>query len=454
MVRTYGPAEGLTKPLLHAWRLWVNINATRCSRRYGRPRHHRATFTSRHHNHHGTLYIRTSFAQCARFPDPPRSLQAGYALQVIGLVGLPVAIGIAIFKYRLYDIDLLINRTFVYGSLTAMLALVYFGGVTATQALFRTLADQQESLVQSLEASHTVLHRRIRLMVRFPEHGEKDFQAGALTETRFFSDMQLRSGVPGLELTRERLGEERRRQEELAQQQEKERKELKGQLKKERESADEFARLKKKYRAHSYPSGSPSDMLYPILLRIDEGQPLGDEEVRWLGEHGLYATLATYQEEIAYDRLRDPWALIKASRYWRRAREPKKALEVTDRLLEGRLAPGPNSAALTTRGGALRDLGDLDAAERCARGAVDHGPDKHYPYNLLGAIYWQRGEAEEGDGWFALAAGRGATAQDQEREKMRALEEAGPQQKRAVAEYLLGKDQIKYGWAKRYLQDH
>ena len=31
MMRTYGPAEGLTQPLLHAWRLWVNINATRCS---------------------------------------------------------------------------------------------------------------------------------------------------------------------------------------------------------------------------------------------------------------------------------------------------------------------------------------------------------------------------------------------------------------------------------------
>jgi hypothetical protein len=58
--------------------------------------------------------------------------------------GIIVAIGIAILKYRLYDIDVIINRTLVYGSLTAILAGIYFGGVTTTQALFRALAGQEQ----------------------------------------------------------------------------------------------------------------------------------------------------------------------------------------------------------------------------------------------------------------------------------------------------------------------
>jgi len=59
------------------------------------------------------------------------------------LLGIPVAVGIAILKYRLYDIDVVINRTLVYGALTVMLALVYFGCVAATEAIFRALTGQE-----------------------------------------------------------------------------------------------------------------------------------------------------------------------------------------------------------------------------------------------------------------------------------------------------------------------
>jgi hypothetical protein len=57
---------------------------------------------------------------------------------------VPLSLSIAVLRYRLYEIDILINRTLVYGALTALLAAVYFGGVTATQAMFRALTGQEQ----------------------------------------------------------------------------------------------------------------------------------------------------------------------------------------------------------------------------------------------------------------------------------------------------------------------
>jgi hypothetical protein len=91
----------------------------------------------------------------------------------MGLVGLPVAVSIAILKYRLYGIDIIINRTLVYGSLTLMLLLVYFGGVTTTQALFRTLTGQQQQQPQlavfvstlAIAALFNPLRRRVQSFI-------------------------------------------------------------------------------------------------------------------------------------------------------------------------------------------------------------------------------------------------------------------------------------------------
>ncbi len=58
----------------------------------------------------------------------------------VPLLGLPVAVGIAILRYRLYDIDFLINRTLVYAALTISLALLYGGTVVGLQYALRALA--------------------------------------------------------------------------------------------------------------------------------------------------------------------------------------------------------------------------------------------------------------------------------------------------------------------------
>jgi hypothetical protein len=82
--------------------------------------------------------------------------RAGYAVLIALIPAIPISIGTAILHYRLYDIDIIINRTLVYGSLTAILAGIYFGGVTATQALFRTITGQEE-LPQLVVVASTLL---------------------------------------------------------------------------------------------------------------------------------------------------------------------------------------------------------------------------------------------------------------------------------------------------------
>jgi hypothetical protein len=70
----------------------------------------------------------------------------GYVAALIGILGVPTAVGIAIMRYRLYEIDLLINRTLVYGTLTAMLVALYFGGIVLLQGVFVALTSEKSTL--------------------------------------------------------------------------------------------------------------------------------------------------------------------------------------------------------------------------------------------------------------------------------------------------------------------
>jgi hypothetical protein len=93
--------------------------------------------------------------------------RVGYALVLIGLAGIPIAMGIAVTRYRLYEIDLIINRTLVYGSLTAMLVALYFVGIVLLQRVFVLLTGEQSTLavVAStllIAALFTPLRRRIQ----------------------------------------------------------------------------------------------------------------------------------------------------------------------------------------------------------------------------------------------------------------------------------------------------
>jgi hypothetical protein len=88
----------------------------------------------------------------------------------LSFAGVPIAIGFAVLKYRLYDIDIIINRALVYAPLTAMLALIYLGGVVGMQAVFRALTGQESTLAVvastlAIAALFNPLRRRVQSFV-------------------------------------------------------------------------------------------------------------------------------------------------------------------------------------------------------------------------------------------------------------------------------------------------
>jgi hypothetical protein len=104
--------------------------------------------------------------------------EVGFVATLIGLAGLPVALGIAILRHRLYDIDVIINLTLVYGLLTAVLAGIFELNVVALQKVLLALTHEEESQLTYfasavvLAALFEPLRRRIEALVerRFSQH--------------------------------------------------------------------------------------------------------------------------------------------------------------------------------------------------------------------------------------------------------------------------------------------
>jgi hypothetical protein len=125
----------------------------------------------------GVVYFGSLITQLLFAPDalstnetPPLWVSLEQNITFLSYAGIPIAVGFAILKYRLYDIDLIINRALVYGALTAMLVAVYVACVVSLQYGLRTLtgAESQLAIVAStlaIAALFNPLRRRVQEFV-------------------------------------------------------------------------------------------------------------------------------------------------------------------------------------------------------------------------------------------------------------------------------------------------
>lgn len=165
------------------------------------------------------------------------------------------------------------------------------------------------------------------------------------------------------------------------------------------------------------------NQLCEILYKLEIGERLHDADVAWLtikkwfhkGElsesmiYQHYHSLEAMFCEQEYKRTRGMWNLVNASSHWRKADDPQKALNNTEVLFSNSIKELKlNAALLTTRGGALRDIGKLDEAENCAHQAIEFYQKSYHPYTLLGAVCFQTGRYSEGQSWFEEARKFGA----------------------------------------------
>lgn len=188
-----------------------------------------------------------------------------------------------------------------------------------------------------------------------------------------------------------------------------------------------------------------------ILVRIDEGEQLTTDQVRTL-EAGDCANIAATYFYRQYRQSADPWQLVKACSFLRKAGQSATVLQISAKVKASSFTEAKaQSALLTTVGGAHRDMSNIDLAKKCADEAITLTPDSFHPHNLMGAILYAEGDIAKGDQHFQRALELGSNARVQDGEIRNVLKATTPNYRQVIVEYLLAKDANRYGWAKVFV---
>ncbi len=163
-----------------------------------------------------------------------------------------------------------------------------------------------------------------------------------------------------------------------------------------------------------------------------------------------YEIVAKYNAMIYQKNGKLFYAAMAASNY-RKAKLPEDCIEFSNNVLKAATKiDGSYGALITSCGAAYRDIGSLPKAARYAEKAISLDETSYYPWNLLGAVYYEQGNFEEGDACFDKAIKLGSSLEDAASGIRGALIRTTKDTQAALARHLIVRDPVKYFWAEKY----
>ena len=223
--------------------------------------------------------------------------------------------------------------------------------------------------------------------------------------------------------------------------------------KKKDKSLDELQHFNFKYDLKIY---KPNSLLHKIIKRIDMGKRFSKKDTLWLYSRGFLKDRlkVEYHRREAkyylscYSLKKDIWDLINASSHLRKSHQSKKALFETSKVKISKIKK-VKSALSVTRGGAYRDLKELDEALKFAQKAYDFEPTSFHPCTLFGAVYFEMGKYDLGTKWFNKAEENGADIDGIDSEIKSIIKNANGKKIEELKQHLLKIDSERYHWASK-----
>jgi hypothetical protein len=216
---------------------------------------------------------------------------------------------------------------------------------------------------------------------------------------------------------------------------------------------------------YKYGMGYIDQPLFPrmmaILKGVDSGKRLAEKDIVWLKTEAeeyftaeLRVAFHLREAEFFADEYRntqDPWNAVNASGHYRKCNRPKAALVLLDSASVQPLKDSKiKSAMSTTRGGVMRDMGQLDEARQLGEQGHKFKPQDFRPCTLLGAVHMELGNFGEAHDWYAKAEERGASDRVIDADLRNILQRADQGRCEAIKAFLLAKDPNRYRWVNNY----